>query len=1044
LYPLHQSNVYPAPPNDARLDQQQVDVLPNPVQALYSDWHGAVQARFSWQAHRVPERPAIVDPDEVWSYAELNARSNQLANYLCASGIQPQEVVAIYGHRSASLVWALLGVLKAGAAFLILDSAYPASRLIDCLRLAKPRGLIQIGAAGVLSNMLEEFVATLSCCCRVELPRRTTAEACGLFSDYATADPRVAVGPDDLFYVVFTSGSTGKPKGVLGGHRPVSHFLDWYSRTFGLNESDRFSMLSGLSHDPLLRDIFTPLWLGATLYIPSLEDIRSPGRLADWMKRQKLSITHLTPAMGQLLTEATPKTPINRQDAALPSLRYACFGGDLLTKSDVFRLRALAPAVICVNFYGTTETPQTMGYFIIPNEKDLVQSNAPTREELREAVPLGRGIQDVQLLVLNDNRQLAGIGEVGEIYVRTTYLTKGYIDDEALTQERFIINPFTNIPDDRLYKTGDLARYRPDGNIEFLGRSDDQVKLHGFRIELGEIVAVLSQHSAVREAVVIVREDIPGEGRLVAYLVPASAQVPTTSELRRFLQARLPDYMVPSAFVFLPALPLTPNGKVDRQTLPPPYQARPELENAYVAPRTELERFLANMWREILGIESIGVHDKFFELGGDSIRGAVFINRLQEKLGEIIYVVVLFDAPNIAELAAYLNKHYPLAVLRICNADSRQSIESGRHQTEKVDFLEKVTQTRQLILPLPPRVERDGALTSKNPPAVFSLSPPRSGSTLFRVMLAGHPLLFAPQELELLSFNTLAERKAALSGRQSFRLEGTIRAIMEIKGCDAEQAKRLMEDCENQRLTTQQFYRLMQTWIGERILVDKTPSYALDLETLKRAEIDFDNALFIHLIRHPYGMICSFEEARLDQVFFRYKHPFSARELAELIWLVSHQNILQFLKQIPDSRQYRVKFEDLVNQPKSTLEGICQFLGLEFHPDMLQPYKDKEKKMTDGIYSVSKMLGDVKFHGHKDIDAGVADRWRKYYTKAFLGDITWEVAELLGYENLASSGATKPLHSMPQVGDDELARMLDEVEGLSEDEARSHLSDLQS
>ena len=988
--------------------------MPNPAQPLYSDWEGAVHERFSRQARRVPERPAVVDPDDTWSYAELEAQSNQLANYLRASGIQRQEIVAIYGHRSASLVWALLGVLKAGAAFLILDPAHPAARLIDCLRVAKPRGWLQIGAAGVLPDMLDQCVGTLSCRCRLELPRRFTADACGLFRDYSTADPGIAVGPDDLAYVAFTSGSTGRPKGILGGHRPVSHFLSWHCRTFELLESDRFSMLSGLSHDPLLRDIFTPLWLGATLCIPNAADILSPGRLSAWMKREKLSITHLTPAVGQLLAEAAVRTPTSTgEDTVLRSLRYAFFGGDLLRKNDVFRLRALAPAVTCVNFYGTTETPQAMGYFIIPNEEDLGRSHRPTREELTDIVPLGRGIRDVQLLVLNDSRHLAGIGEVGEICIRTPYLSKGYLDDDALTQERFIINPFTNSPDDRLYKTGDLGRYRPDGNVEFLGRSDDQVKLRGFRIELGEIVAVLGQHSALREAIVIAREDTAGEKRLVAYLVPASAQVPTTSELRRFLHARLPDYMVPSAFVFLHALPLTPNGKIDRQALPPPNQARPELENAYIAPRTELQRLLTNMWQEILGVENIGIHDKFFELGGNSIQAAIFINKLQEELGAIIYMVALFDAPTIAEFAAYLLTHYPAPVSKICKIDSVQSIESRRDRTEKADFLKKVTQMRQLIAPLPPRGKVDGAAVAKNPPAIFSLSPPRSGSTLFRVMLAGHPLLFAPQELELLSFNTLEERKAALSGRQSFRLEGTIRAIMEIKGCDAEQAKNIMEDCENQNLTTQQFYRLMQAWIGEKILVDKTPSYALDLEILKRAETDFDNVLYIHLLRHPYAMICSFEEAKLDQVFFRYNHHFSARELAEMIWLISHQNILDFLSRIPDSRQHRVRFEDLVNQPSSTMEGICQFLGLEFHPDMLQPYKSKEKKMTDGIYAVSRMLGDVKFHEHKDIDAKVADRWKEYYTEDFLGDITWQLAESLGYENPMTSGITTYFSQRP-------------------------------
>jgi amino acid adenylation domain-containing protein len=627
-------------------------LLPNPAQALGSGWAGAVHTRFSQQAHRVPARPAVVDPGEVWSYAELEARSNQLAHYLCASGIQPQEVVVIYGHRSASFVWALIGVLKAGAAFLILDPAYPASRLIDCLGLAKPRGWIQIGAAGALPEALEEVVATLSWRCRLELPHRTAAEAYGLLQGYSTDDPGVMVGPDDLAYIVFTSGSTGKPKGVLGEHRPISHFLDWYSQTFGLSESDRFSLLSGLSHDPLLRDLFTPLWLGSTLYIPDPEHLWAPDQLCGWMQQQELSIVHLTPALGQLLTAGPSSTAAATSgDTPLRSLRYACFGGDVLTTRDVSKLRALAPSATCVNFYGTTETPQAMGFFIIPNAKEGGQSHGPRQEEVRGRVPVGRGIADVQLVVLNDARQLVGIGEVGEIYVRTPYLTKGYIDDEALTQERFIPNPLTTSPGDRLYKTGDLARYLPDGNVEFLGRNDDQVKLRGFRIELGEIEAVLRQHPAVQEAVVIAREDTPGEKRLVAYVVADQQPGPGSSDLRRFLQAKLPDYMVPAAFVRLDALPLTPNGKVDRRALPAPEGLRPELEAAYVAPTTEVERSIAAVWREVLGIDQVGIHDNFFNLGGHSLMALQVLSRLRRALRVELSVRVLFEAPTVAGLA---------------------------------------------------------------------------------------------------------------------------------------------------------------------------------------------------------------------------------------------------------------------------------------------------------------------------------------------------------------------------------------------------------
>jgi amino acid adenylation domain-containing protein len=317
--------------------------------------------------------------------------------------------------------------------------------------------------------------------------------------------------------------------------------------------------------------------------------------------------------------------------------------------------------------------------------------------------------------------------------------------------------------------------------------------------------------------------------------------------------------------------------------------------------------------------------------------------------------------------------------------------------------------------------------TFKHPPPIFILSPPRSGSTLLRVMLAGHPCLFAPQELELLSFDTLQDRRATFAGRDSFWLEGTIRAVMEIKGCDAEPAKKIMESCENEQLTTAQFYRLMQEWLGEKILIDKTPSYALDLEILERAEAIFTYPLYIHLLRHPYGMIRSFENSKLDQlyqVFFSSEHHFIGRELGELIWLISHQNILAFLNDVPAGRQHCVRFEDLVNQPQITIEGICQFLGLDFHPDMLQPYKDQKRRMTDGIHAVSRMLGDVRFRAHKDIDPKIADRWKEYYKDDFLGDVTWQVAERLGYkkETLQANqrGKLIPIQVLPRDGKVEL------------------------
>ncbi|MCB8783758.1 non-ribosomal peptide synthetase [Planktothrix agardhii] len=421
-------------------------------------------------------------------------------------------------------------------------------------------------------------------------------------------------------------------------------------------------------------------------------------------------------------------------------------------------------------------------------------------------------------------------------------------------------------------------------------------------------------------------------------------------------------------------------------------QRQRQLDGEFVAPRTPLEKAIASLFIEVLKLDRVGIDDDFFELGGDSIRGAILINKLQAQLSEIIHFVILFDQKTVRRLAAYLEEHYPKAIAKILG---KAITEINDLSQERIDEA-KVLQMRSLIPALTSTVDDERDDNSKNPPAIFILSPYRSGSTLLRVILGGNPQLFAPPELELLGFNTLGERKAQFSGRYNFWMEGTIRTIMEIKGCNAEEAIAIMEELEDKNLTSQQFYRLLQEWLGDKILIDKTPSYSLDLETLKRAEINFHNPLYIHLVRHPLGMIHSYEEAKIDQIF-PYQNPFNSRELAELVWLISHQNILEFLQQVSPQRQYQVKFEDIVKQPQKTIESLCQFLGVEFNSDMLQPYKEKKQRMTDGIYAESRMIGDVKFHKHQSINPNTVDQWKDYYNTDFLGNVTWQLAESFKY-----------------------------------------------
>ncbi|NEP41453.1 MAG: sulfotransferase, partial [Okeania sp. SIO2H7] len=295
------------------------------------------------------------------------------------------------------------------------------------------------------------------------------------------------------------------------------------------------------------------------------------------------------------------------------------------------------------------------------------------------------------------------------------------------------------------------------------------------------------------------------------------------------------------------------------------------------------------------------------------------------------------------------------------------------------------------------QVDKSG---QKNKQAIFILCTGRSGSTLLRVIMAGHPQLFAPPELYLLSFNTLAERKAAFSGRNNFLAEGVTRAIMEIKNCDGERALEIMEELEVQNLSTKEFFALIQSWLPGKIIADKTPPYAFNPQVLQRAEEEFENPLYIHLLRHPMATIRSMKEARLDLLVAMEEEEFSVEQKGELMWQISHQNIREFLKDIPSNRQHQLKYEDLVQQPQTTVEGLCKFIGIEFHQDMLEPYKEKRKRMTDGVHAVSRMMGDPKFHSYKGINAKVAERWKEEYNTDFLSEQTWQVAEELGYERM--------------------------------------------
>lgn len=631
-------------------------VLPDPQEPLSAAWKGSVHDLLACQACRVPDRIAVADQWESITYAELERRSTLLAQRLHQQGIGNSDVVAVYAHRNAVLTWAVFGVLKAGAALLILDPAYPPARLITYLRLAEARFLLTIpeGECGTkLPRELDEYISDQPGGSCLYLARAMFAAEAQSAARPPQDSQVAAVGPDDIAFITFTSGSTGQPRAVQQRHGPLTHFLEWQQQRFELEEQDRYSMFAGLAHDPLQREIFTSLCLGATLCIPATEKMGIPSVLVEWMHQQQVTIAHLTPAMMQLLTQCIASE--SSASYRIPSLRCAFTVGDALTGRDVARLLLLAPHVTCVNFYGSTETQRAVGYYIVPRPQS--QSDDGIRAG-KEVIPLGKGFPDAQLLILNQGGQLAGVSEVGEIYLRSPHLAKGYAHDLKATQERFLTNPFTGQNGDTIYRTGDLGRYRPDGNVEYAGRKDQQVKLRGYRIELAEIEAVLRSHPLIQDVAAILREDIPGHRYLAAYVVLLPAAIEQSQnipgeQLRPFVSSLLPSYMVPTAFEIMESLPLTPNLKVDRRALPAPNLLQ---NTGSLAPRTPTEELLENIWSEILELERIGIQENFFEIGGHSLLATQIISRLRDVFQLEVPLRALFEAPTIGELAEWIEQ----------------------------------------------------------------------------------------------------------------------------------------------------------------------------------------------------------------------------------------------------------------------------------------------------------------------------------------------------------------------------------------------------
>jgi amino acid adenylation domain-containing protein len=573
-----------------------------------------IQDLFEAQVEETPDAIAVVFENEEITYRDLNTRANKLAHHLRNLGVGPEVLVGICTERSLEMVVGLLAILKAGGAYVPLDPAYPKERLAFILEDTRTPVLLT-------KERLRE-----------RLPQSTAAVVCvdvdrGVIVQASAENPASAACATDLAYVVYTSGSTGQPKGVAIEHRSTVALLHWARESFSSQQLAGVLGSTSICFDLSIFELFVPLSWGGSVILAE-NALQLPALPA----AEKVSLINTVPsAIAELLR-------MGGVPAAVGTVNLA---GEPLQSRLVEQLYSHGGIEQVFDLYGPSE--------------DTTYSTLALRTEKGPST-IGRPIANTQIYLLDRHLNPVPIGVPGEVHLSGRGLARGYLNRPELTAERFIPNPFSNNPGARLYKTGDLARYRPDGNLEFIGRLDHQVKIRGFRIELGEIETMLSQHPAVRENVVVVREDALGDKRLVAYIIPCQAPAPSSSELRNFLEAKLPEYMVPSAFLFLDSLPLAPNGKVDRKMFAASGDVRPEMQENFAAPRTSLEGVLVVIWSEVLGIDQIGVHDNFFHLGGHSLKATQLMSRIRQAFRLEVPLRTLFEHPTVAGLAWWITQ----------------------------------------------------------------------------------------------------------------------------------------------------------------------------------------------------------------------------------------------------------------------------------------------------------------------------------------------------------------------------------------------------
>lgn len=956
--------------------------------------------------------------DRVDSYADLLREARCLLTGLQQQGLQPQDNVILLLERNHDIIPVFWACMLGGFRSLIMEVPEhftPGNRAFD--HVCELGKLVDVRLIITSASLYAAATTLLD-----QLPRQTAAIGhVGQLRDNPPTLAHYPSQPDDIACFWLTSGSTGTPKCVTMKHRNILARAEGTNRFNGHDSTDVYLNWLPFDHNGSLAEHIRCIKAVCSMVYLHKEDILSnPLNMLRTIDRYRITHTWGPNFIYSLIRDAL-KANQQTFNWDLSSIRFMISGGepvaartmhDFLDRVGLYGYPrtgsrpsfGMAEAGGGGMTYGEPTAEEPIRFFWVENNAFNGEDVRQTAPETASAIPiasLGRPVPGVTIRIVDAQHQLLPEDTVGHVHLKGPLMLEGYYNNPEANAECFLADGWMD--------TGDLG-FLSGGALALTGRAKAMLTIHGRNFYSHEIEGVVEEVVGVERsftAACAVGDEDNATDKLAIFFHPltedASRVQQMIRQIRQVVVQRMhvtPEYIVP---VERADIPKTPIGKIQRTLLAKRFNAgafaahlqaiSPLQGQTGTAPRNPLETQLADAWEEILGIRP-GIHDNFFDLGGNSIKAVMVMNQFQEKIGAIFHPVSLFDAPTIAGLAHYFEDNYP-ALFKAAET----ALEDDAEPLSEAQIEHMRTYLADCLSD--PQVQADAA-GGKNPRAVFILSPARSGSTLLRVVLAGNPQLFSPPELYVMGFNRLRGWKQFYSGRRAYISEGLTRAVMELKHCTLAEAEQLVAVMEAEDISIKQLQANLQAWAGGRMLVDKSPPYAFNPAILQRLEAEFDKPLYVHLMRHPAGMIASFEESRVDLAVDVHGDEdgslaLSGRQKGEAWWLVSHQNILTFLKDIPAERQHLVRFEDLVTTPEPALRGLCGFLGVAFHPDMLEPQKDSKRRMTDGAHALSRHAGDPKFHTHQGFSAASAERWKALYPQDFLSEQTWQIARRYGY-----------------------------------------------